>query len=277
MVNAILSVDLPFPLLNDHFIQGYLKRAEDWQSKTRPPALYINHGEYMHRHGDALEYLAEELKAKPTGNRACVILIDTKDLIGSADEPRPSFLLLQAGFDERQHGKLHLTAYYRALEVSGFLPINLAELALVASNLRMRISSISSLSLVIHAFRAYAAAGFTRLERPKLDSLTTDEISGLVRARDVAEIGGLLAEKLRPTTVVELGGISMLRTELEASGWCGREALDYLDKAISALTQLREARRSGSHARSLAELHEDAVGAIEASLEAMRRQEDAAG
>ena len=61
-------------------------------STIAPPALYMSHGEYIHRHGDGIQYLIDQLVKKPTGNRAIISLIDMKDLIGSGDDPRPSAL-----------------------------------------------------------------------------------------------------------------------------------------------------------------------------------------
>jgi thymidylate synthase len=169
LTSLVLGVQVSFPVLDDVFIHSYIDRGKKWQQPERPKDLYLNHGEYINRHGDGLEFLIQQLKDRPRGNRACISLMDTGELIGSGDQPRPSFMLVQAGFSELGRSVLHMAAYYRALEVSNFLPVNLAEMALMSSKIQSEITEIEHLDLTIFAFRAYQTRGFTRLERSKFD------------------------------------------------------------------------------------------------------------
>ncbi|MFI9817960.1 thymidylate synthase family protein [Saccharothrix variisporea] len=267
VMNLALSIECRFPFLEDPFLDNYVPKARQWQLPYRPDRLHLNHGEYMHRDGDAIAYLTNQLKLRPTGNRACVSLLSMSDLINSGDDPRPSFMVVQAGFAAGTTETLHLTAYYRALEVSGFLPVNLAEMALIATSLQQNIITIEQLQLTIFAFRAYSAPGFTRLERAEIDTLATDDIDALVEQRNVSRLSELITEKMRTDSVVEFSGLAALQTSLLRSSWNPEAAITALDMAISTLAQLKEARKSGSHAQAIPHLHDRAVDYLRRVLE----------
>jgi len=271
VLNLILNMRAPIPSLDDPFIQGYIDEAREWQSKKRPSKLWFSHGEYMHKYGDAIEYLVGELKAKPTGNRACISLTNTADFIGSDDGPLPSFLLLQCGFESKSQEVLYVTAYYRALEVTAFLPINLAEMALIASAISSKIPTIGTLDLTIHAFRAHATPGFRPLEHSELDAASQVRIKEVVVGKDVNQIVKWLTDKLRPESLVDITGITTLLRELGTSDWANERLVRSLETVVSAMTQLQEARRSGSHAAAIDSLQERVARGLQVSIDIMRQ------
>jgi hypothetical protein len=251
VMNLVLSLEAVLPLSSDAVLVTYREQAELWQSNPRPPSLHISHGEFMHAHGDPFDYITRELKDKPTSNRAVISLINSEPIIASGDDALPSFMLVQAGFELDERKVLYLSAYYRALEVSQFLPINLAEMALIAEKLQSRIPSISTVNLTIHAFRAHLIENFRTLTRSGIDVIGVDAIHKLVVSNDRARIADLLIEKSAPESIVEDQGLANLRDEAESARW-GRPILDLLDQAIVLVTRLKVARKNGSHEDSIA-------------------------
>ena len=97
-------------------------------------------------------------------------------LIDSADDPIPSFMLLQAGITDDK-SQISITTYYRALEVSKFLPINIAESCLVIEKINKAFSfNAKSFAITIHAFNAYYIENFSCLEKAPIDTLSEMEI-----------------------------------------------------------------------------------------------------
>lgn len=178
--NLILSGTFPFVEVSSDWIDSYKGKAQDWQSPVKPNHLVLNHGEYIDRYKtkfnmSGLGYIVEELKTKADSNRACWSLYDMSTLISSEDRSIPSFMVLQAGISE-SNSLLSLTAYYRALEASNFLPINIAENCLVAEKIQKEFSfKFKNFSLTIHACNAYAKENFSCLEKATIDLL--DEAS----------------------------------------------------------------------------------------------------
>src|SRR5438046_463129 len=91
--NLLLEGRYSLAELDSSFLQPYVPSAKLWQATKPGPSHYITHGHYINRHGDGIAYLIDQLVHKPTGNRAVLSLIDMKDLIGSADDVRPSFMI----------------------------------------------------------------------------------------------------------------------------------------------------------------------------------------
>ncbi len=276
-LNLMLALRAPISAVDDAFLDGFRDRARLWLSKDRPARFWFNHGEFIHRHGDGVEYLISQLQRKPTGNRACISLLNTADFIASADDPLPSFLLLQAGFAGGGQDVLYLTAYYRALEVGSFLPINLAEMALVASEASTRIPTITELDLTIHAFRAHYIPDFQTLHRSDLDAASVDDIRAAVQDRDIPRLVAWLTEQTRPASIIDTSGTATLLTELNASDWANGDLLRSLEVVVASLTQLQEARRNGSHAPRIDALQEQVGTALEESIRILRQSKLATG
>ncbi|MFF9564356.1 hypothetical protein ACF1AJ_13515 [Leifsonia sp. NPDC014704] len=245
-MNLTISFPMEVPASNVGLLASFREEAKQWQRATRPTPLHLNHGEYMYSHGDWLEFVTTELRNKPTSNRACVSLVDSAPIFASGDGPLPSFMLLQVGFNGPSRDTLYVTSYYRALEVSAFLPINVTEMALIADQIADRFPSIARAEVTMHAFRAHSNPGFRALQRNKLDMAGRTRVHNLVVDGRHEEIAELLEEKSAPASIIEDAGLTILRDEAQASGW-SNDLLDELDRAISALTRLRQARSAGTH------------------------------
>lgn len=259
--NVVISLSVALPACDDSFLRTYIDEAQLWQARGRPPSLHFSHGEFMHSAGDPLEFLVNELRRKPTGNRACVVLADNKTIAESGDGLLPSFMLLQVGRAFNNPSVLMLTAYFRALEVSEFLPINLAELALIADGIQLAIPEFTTASIVIHAFRAHELKDFRRHTRGALDIASNTQLQELVSQGDTATLAEWMHEKAQPETIIEVGGIVRLATLAPSAGW-DSQTVDSIDKAVIALTKLAVARQSATHGATLAGLQADASEAF---------------
>lgn len=271
VMNLIISFPIDVPVATGDFLASFRDQALLWQAPIRPNVLHFSHGEYMHAYGNPFDYLISELKSKPTSNRALVSLVDTKPIVASGDGQLPSFMLLQVGFQGSGRDILYLTAYYRALEVSEFLPINMAEMAVVVEKISDQIPSIERAEITMHAFRAHVLREFKAHRRSRLDMTTATRIHGLVLEREFDSLATMLVEKSTPESIMDDSGLTMLRTEAEASG-LSEDLLDELDRAISALTRLRSARLSGTHERLIEHLQVQLTAHLMKSAEFIRAQ-----
>jgi hypothetical protein len=246
VMNLSLTFVMDLPASESLPLSPFANDARRWQAPTKDDAQFFNHGEYMHAFGDPGDYLARELRLKPTSNRALVSLVNGAQIYASGDGILPSFMLVQAGFSHRSSDLLYLTAYYRALEVSAFLPINITELALIAEGLADAFGSFTRAEVTMHAFRAYSKSGSTALTRSEIDVLSPDEIASLVSNREFARIADLLREKSAPASIIEDSGLTSLSIEAAAAGW-SPELLAELEKSIVTLLKLKQVREGATH------------------------------
>jgi hypothetical protein len=251
----VMNLTLTFPMTpgasREGFLASYREDALRWQSKVAPGDLFFNHGNYMHADGEPIDYLVRELTFKPTSNRACISLVDSKPIYASGDGRLPSFMLVQVGFREGTRDPLHITAYYRALETTAFLPLNVTELSLIADEIADHLPSINKILVTIHAFRAHSIPGFRAHLRCRLDMASSAEIHDWVEGRELDDLASMLIEKAAPATIIEDSGLSTLREEVGLAGW-STEFVNTLDLALSALTRLRTKRAAGTHEESIA-------------------------
>jgi hypothetical protein len=272
LLNFDLRVEFDGILLQTPQLLDAAQFANQYQNPVRPPELYFSHAEF---YGDAgIEYIKTELQQKPDSNRAVLSLISTKDIVGKGDDPIPSFLVLQFALAEQY---LYVTAYFRALEVEQFLPVNLEEVRLIASQLRRRGLSFSRVRLAIFAFRAYANAAQGVLVRPQLDIEAEEswKISDLM-TQPVSVMIDMLREKQTHATAVDLRPFETMLVIL-------RRAPEYLSPAyrlpaaaklmkacVAAGAHLQERRRASSHSgdlKSVAEAYNAAIGDLIRYLE----------
>ncbi|MFS2089223.1 hypothetical protein [Paenarthrobacter nicotinovorans] len=268
--NLILSLESELPVSQDPFLASYAVKAAHWQAKKRPDHLIFNHGEYMHRYGDSLEFLATEFKRKPTGNRACISLVDMRDIIDSKDGRLPSFLFVQASVENEKPATLLLTAYYRALEVGSFLPINFAELALIADRLQVEVPSLNRIELTIHAFRAHYAPGYRPHERSQLDMMGDSEIRISVNAKEYGKVAGWLNDKARSETIIEISGLAILLDSITAAKW-DTDIVQELTFALSDATRLKTMRENASHAPGITGLQKQYSGRLRGVASSIQR------
>ena len=154
--------------------------------------------------------MIKELKNKEDSNRAVISLIDSKKIIGTGDKPIPSFLILQFSFENSKR-KLICAAYYRALEVSRFLPINIAEICLIIDQLQSAFGGIEEFQLTIHAFLAKIIPNFNCLKVAEID---LEKNRGLISAafynKDYKKLIHFLRSKVPNDSYICLDGVTEL-------------------------------------------------------------------
>ena len=187
--NLILCGKFPFKEINSDWVNDNRKFAVDLQNPQKPPHLVLNHGEFIDKYKTTynktgLEYVIEELKTKVDSHRACISLYDMSTLISSDDKSIPSFMVMQASISDDLR-QLTLTSYFRALEVSKYLPRNIAESCLIAEKLQIAFSyKFQELSIVIHACNAYVNDNYSCHEKANIDMLSERQImSQVIRAK----------------------------------------------------------------------------------------------
>lgn len=172
--NLIINGYFNIGELNSDWINSFKIKAAEWQNPIKPKKLVLNHGEFIDKYAKTenktgIQHIIDELRTKSDSNRACWSLYDMKTILNSGDKSIPSFMILQTGIS-KNGTTLRITAYYRALELSKFLPINIAESCIVADKINQALSyKFNSIRLVIHAFNAYVKDNFSCLEKAKID------------------------------------------------------------------------------------------------------------
>lgn len=179
--NVILNGEFEIAEIESSFIKMHTDVAEKWQDSKRPKELLINHGEYIYKgeqpsEKKGINFILNELKTKEHGNRACYSLVNMEDIVKSGDDALPSFMVLQFSFSRENSDTLLVSAYFRALEVKNFLPINLAEICLNIKSIKSKIIRIKRFELNIFAFRAQYIENYNCLRQSKLDILNSVEM-----------------------------------------------------------------------------------------------------
>ncbi|MCI1012637.1 hypothetical protein HWE04_02150 [Herbaspirillum sp. C7C2] len=200
--NYVLRGELTRQAIEKLPLQDVTDKAYLWQQKNVPPDLIINHGSYI---GDGVEGIASELQNKSTSNRALYSLINTKDISQSGDMPIPSFMVFQCGLEG---GVLYCSAYFRALEVSNFLRINLEEMRLNLCTILKKIDA-TLVRITVFAFSAYNRPNQSTLDKPKLDQLKTVALLDLLD-NDRGYVATLLKEKAREATFIEVEKLEII-------------------------------------------------------------------
>jgi hypothetical protein len=263
-LNFSIKVAFGVDLLKTPQLLDAAERAEDFQKIERPESLYLNHGEYITAEG--IPHVINELKNKDTGNRALISLINQKDIIGSGDTPIPSFMVLQFSLEGDQ---LYITTYFRALEVSKFLRINLEEIRLVAKLIVDSNRKIKGIKLNVFSFRAYVRDDFNPLERPAIELLDDIEILKLMEKKP-KEICRLLREKLKASTVIENNSLTVMNQiitddnknqDLNACFKIGPTKRK-LQRCLDLSSQLIDMRKSASHAPDLEDVNNHYMAAL---------------
>jgi hypothetical protein len=168
-------------------------------------------------------------------------------------------MILQCALQGRT---LFATLYYRSLEVSTFLSINLEEIRLMLK----RVSDAGGLqfdevALTIFAFRAYVQEQMNTLERCELDRLNQLELVELLM-NGPHRLPHLLREKAKHSTVVEVAPLEALRDIFSSQSLsrkiCARPVpprISLLAAQSAAMSEkLRGLRIAASHREDIADL-----------------------
>lgn len=176
--------------------------AQDFHKPECPSSLYMNHGSYIGK--DGIPHVIRELKNKPKGNRSLISLISEKNIIGKGDDPIPSFMVLQ--FSIENNTELYATAYFRALEVSTFLKINIEEFRIIIKKIVDEIPAIKCVNLNIIAFKAYKDSSINTLKKPMIEQLHERKIYSLMLKgnKGLPMLIRCFEEKLKSNTVINI-------------------------------------------------------------------------
>ncbi len=257
--NFLIAYQFPITLIENPFKGRFEDKAKQWQSREVPPNLHMNHGKFINLKGDGVDHIIEELKRKGDSNRALYSLIDMKTIVGSGDLPIPGFLVLQFG---KLNDSLYCTAYFRALEVSRFLPINVTEMCLVMRKIRENFPDLKKGFLCIHAFRAYRKEDFDCLEKSPLDQVTRGSIGPCLLDKSQKDVvKSWLVSKMQESTVIETAGLEEICNFLKGSRDVTRPIysdtfLSELERAKNSLIELRSLRKRSSYSKEIQQVTE---------------------
>jgi len=182
-----------------------------------------------------------------------------QDIIGSHDDPIPSFMVLQFGFPADDDRLLVCSAYFRALEVVEFLPVNIAEMCLIIRSLRAAFPNFIEIDFSIHAFKAYAKLGFHCLEKAALDRLNGAAVVNAVEKGLHTVIQGWLESKINvKESVIHMAGLELLADAFEVHrDKYPHDLLPRLRSAIATMETLRSVREASSESGYIGQLEED--------------------
>jgi len=259
VTNLILHGIFPYEEVNSGFIKMSDEMAAKWQSPIKPDELFINHGQYINKFGDGKKFLVEELTRKRDSNRACLSLINMGDIIGSGDKPIPSFLILQFGFPEDNFDKIAVTAYFRALEVSQFLPINLTEISQNIRFLKSKFPTIERFELTIIAFRAHFIRQFHCLKKAPIDAVHAVDIAFAVERKDLKQLREWIDSKMAASeSVICTDGLEALyRALVRCEEKYEKGLIKDIREVLDDMNKLRETREASSHAELIGKLNAD--------------------
>lgn len=199
------TIDIPASDLEKVKMTDVTVEAAQWRDATPAANMYFTHAEY---YDDGIQHIVDELKHKPTSNRALYSLMSQKDISNSGDNPIPSFLTFQCSIEKEV---LYCTATFRALEVSNFLRINLEEIRQNLVEICTKLPVIEKVHLHIFAFHAYVrSVPAAALRRPKIDVMPSHELLILMQEGNVRELDTLLGELAQSTTAVSDVGLAGL-------------------------------------------------------------------
>jgi hypothetical protein len=248
-INLLLSYELPAQDLVRNALSDVQEKAQQWSADKCPENLYFNHGQFK---VDGVDNIINELKEKPSSNRALYSLIDQKTIMESGDSPIPSFMLFQSILDDET---LYCNVYLRALEVSTFLRINLEEIRLNIEKIARSSLSFTTVRLVILACRAHHVPNFNPLEKPNLDLMSQYQILSMMKDDRPTFIRNV-EQMAEVQTVLSSTSIQHI-LELVEGEWNQANKprlISLLKQAIGYIKQLEEFRKQHSHDDRLKEL-----------------------
>lgn len=202
-LNYIASYLISAANLIDNPLRDVTEEAQRWDAPQKPIELQFNHGQYIK---DGLDHIITELRHKKTSNRALFSLLAQESISSTGDTPIPSFMLMQCNIHENI---LYCTSYFRALEVTKFLRINLEELRLRISKIYDSVPEFDRVVITIFAFRAYKKQDINTLAIPEIDRLNVLQI--YIGLKDCPKnIAGMIKEKSHPSSVIDIESMRRL-------------------------------------------------------------------
>ncbi len=237
----------------------YFELAKMWEADQVPEELYFNHGSCFKINGKTgIEFVAEQLKKKPTSNRIVLSTIDMNKVFDSLDDSvyLPSLLSIQFGKYEQQD-QLIVQMHLRALEAKRFLKINICEIAYILEKLREKSVTFNNVKINITAFRVQKKERFNCFLKARIDEMQEVDIAIKVSRGKIDELCELLNEKRDGVeTITKMQGIKTVYEAMKASNKDGegsrnlvyykQEILTTLEKVLKVYKQLDNIHQSSS-------------------------------
>ncbi|MBB5341449.1 hypothetical protein [Tunturiibacter gelidoferens] len=267
--NLILAYEFSPDLVHSQFVKLYEEKAREWQKNPAPPNLFFSHGEYFH--GEAgIQYVLKELKAKSSGRRALLSLANMDTFMGSGDRAVPSFLIAQFAIES---DVLYVTEYFRAIEVGGFLPINVTEAALLIRRIIEEVRRPLLVRLVMLAFQAHLTPTFHCLERASVDMLKGGEIGVSVAQGKTAQLIEWLEGKKVFESEIDTRGLEEVLAAVKSSGDQYSPGFrSKLDQLLIALVEIKKMRNSSSLESTITIHREKYVELVDSAIAELRRK-----
>ncbi|WP_338561153.1 hypothetical protein [Acinetobacter sp. KS-LM10] len=184
------------------------KKAKDWMNFEKPDDLLFNHGEFITQEG--FKHIINEIKEKPSSNRALYSLLSHTKICGQGDHPIPSFLLFQVTVEDNI---LYATTYFRALEIANFLKINVQEIKLNLMKIvqECNLRYISKVRVTIHAFNAYKKEDQNIPRIFEIDRMSPSQLSRLLyKESEHANLVRLIMEKQGVDTYISTAWVETI-------------------------------------------------------------------
>jgi hypothetical protein len=273
--NMLLAYEFDVQLTDSQFVKLHEDQAKAWQSEQPHANFNFSHGQYF-KGESGLKYVVDELKAKSSSRRALLSLIDMDDIMGTGDKAIPSFMVAQFGHTA---DVLYVTEYFRALEVGSFLPINLAEMALMVRRiLEGALARPRIVRLLLLAFQAHLTPNFHCLEKAQLDVVTGGEIGAVVAMHDVKRLLGWLDDKKNryESEVLTNGLDEMVGMVRQYSAKYPIAFLTRLNHSLLSLKQLKALRASHSDEKITQAEHRKYVEHLEGAIRELKGAADGA-
>lgn len=266
--NYILAYEITKESIEKNPLTSVIEEAKNWAQETRPENFFFNHGEY--RKG-GLEHISNELKKKPTSNRALYSLINQSNIDNSGDESIPSFMVFQCLLDNENH-TLNCTVYFRALEVSKFLRVNLEEIRQNLISISKSGVHYNNIKLLIVSGRAHNAPDAMTLTRPEIDLLNSAQLCKIA-LNQKEKLEELLIEKAKIQTKIDYDSLVDLENIFDEFDNVANDLQkSTLRKSISLSKDLQKCRESHSHSNEVKKLNEQLEHNLKKLAKSFRRE-----
>lgn len=199
---------------------NYFDLAKMWEDTEVPDRLYFNHGQYFFVDGNhGIKDIAEQLKNKPTSNRAVLTTYDMQTVKKSFEQKQQLPSLMSIQFSKDNTGKsLYVHMHLRALEANRFLKINICEILYLLEELRDLGIQFEEIHLTISAFRVQKKEKFNCFIRADIDSKDAIDLTSEVVSGEIDAICRMLEEKRDATeTIANSNGIENLCKAMKSS------------------------------------------------------------
>ena len=247
--------------------------AKEWMSFEKPGNLIFNHGQYITEAG--FNHIIEEINGKHNSNRALYSLLNYNEICNKGDIPIPSFLVFQVTIEDNF---LYATAYFRALEIENFLPVNLQEIKLNLKKIfsMCNLNYVNTIKLALYAFNAYKKPNQKIPSYLVIDKLDPLDLMGMVIDVDShSQLGLLIREKIGIETYISTEWVEtfikiLAKHSLRIPQSKIKDNVQPLSQKLESLldiyNNLRELRAKNSHSEDIDQFYLQANDLIEEIL-----------